>query len=76
MFMVEEGDTHIVRMGIRRRNTQPSAVSKARRDAMHLIDEYKVRADTVRCECGWFGPANEFQPHRKENGVALSKGKH
>ena len=37
-----------------RRNTPPPRVDEAPR---HVIAEYKHRAQTVTCECGWSGSA-------------------
>lgn len=30
----------------------------------HLIEEYKVKADTILCCCGWFGKASAFAKHQ------------
>lgn len=30
----------------------------------HLIEEYKVKADTILCCCGWFGKSASFQKHQ------------
>lgn len=38
----------------------------------HLIEEYKARAKTVRCDCGWFGSADDFALHRREVGATSS----
>ena len=35
------------------------------RKATHLVDRYDAIAKTVTCDCGWYGPESEYQPHRK-----------
>jgi hypothetical protein len=37
---------------ILRRNMPPTPVDQPQR---HVIAEYKHRAQTVTCECGWYG---------------------
>jgi hypothetical protein len=32
----------------------------------HLIEEYKARANTIRCDCGWTGSVDGFAAHRRE----------
>jgi hypothetical protein len=37
----------------------------------HVIDEYSVCNDTIRCACGWLGATNDFQlVHKKIVGGA------
>lgn len=43
-----------------------------KKKATHLIDQYKVLESWIWCDCGWDGPEEEFQPHRKAVG-ALKK---
>ncbi len=44
----------------------------ARAVKTHVIEEYKARAKTVRCDCGWFGAADDFAIHRREVGATQS----
>lgn len=30
----------------------------------HLIEEYKVKDNTILCVCGWFGSADDFAAHQ------------
>ena len=54
---------------ILRRNMPPVPVDQPQR---HVIAEYKHRAQTVTCECGWFGSHRDHP--RRTVAVAVARG--
>jgi hypothetical protein len=70
--ILDEEYMTVIRMGIKRRSIKLEP-HRNRKTAQHLVANYSVSAKHVDCECGWDGPEEEFQAHRKSMGASKSQ---